>query len=88
LAKGFPNPFSQTVHIDFTAPQDTPAVVRVYDVRGRLVTTVFDGTAKAGPNSALWDGRSDSGERVAAGVYFVALDSPKFQASGKVVYIK
>jgi flagellar hook assembly protein FlgD len=34
---------------------------------------MFDVQLKAGPLSAVWDGRSDAGTRVPDGVYFVTV---------------
>jgi flagellar hook assembly protein FlgD len=48
---------------------------RVVDVAGRVVRTLIDRTVERGEHSLIWDGRTDSGERAASGVYFVRLES-------------
>ena len=50
-----------------------PAHLGVYDVRGRLVRTLIHGTLEAGAHQAAWDGTSEGGSRVGAGVYFCRL---------------
>ena len=50
------------------APQLT-----VYDVTGRRVRRVTDGRAMQGRTEIEWDGRGESGQRVASGVYFARL---------------
>jgi hypothetical protein len=47
----------------------THATITLYSVDGRVVRTVFDGPAAAGPMSAQWDGRDAAGRDVPAGVY-------------------
>jgi flagellar hook assembly protein FlgD len=46
----------------------------------------------AGPHVIVWDGRSDSGERAASGVYFVKMegsgDAGSFSEAGKAVMLK
>ena len=48
--------------------------LRVYDVAGRLVSTLVNQELPAGPQTATWDGRDDGGQKVAAGVYFLPDD--------------
>ncbi len=47
--------------------------LRLYDLQGRVVRTLVDQDAEAGPFAAQWDGRSDDGARMRRGVYFVRL---------------
>ena len=69
----------------FTMAAEGPARVDIYDLNGRLVRRVFDGTAQAGENSALWDGTDTSGRQVASGVYFYALRTNDEQYARKLV---
>jgi flagellar hook assembly protein FlgD len=45
----------------------------VYDLLGRTVRNLVDGAVSAGEQAATWDGRTDSGVDVAAGVYVARL---------------
>ncbi len=47
--------------------------LRVYDVAGRRVRTLVDGLMDKGSTVMAWDGKNESGSRVASGVYFVRL---------------
>ena len=40
--KVYPNPFSDKLRFEFTAPDDTQARIELFDVTGRLIETVFD----------------------------------------------
>ena len=44
----YPNPFNPTTTIEFTVPEDGKVTLRIYDVLGREVVTLFDGEMKAG----------------------------------------
>jgi len=46
----------------------------VYGVDGRLVRTVYEGAAGAGPYELRWDARTRSGRRAAPGLYFGRLE--------------
>ncbi len=60
----------ESVLVQVDLPEAATATVKVFDVRGRLVTVLHDGTLPAGTHPAVWDGRG-----VAAGVYFVRLEA-------------
>ena len=59
--------------LEFTVPSASRVSLTVYDVQGRVVRTLVDQDAEAGPFSARWDGRADDGVRMGRGVYFARL---------------
>ncbi len=69
-----PNPMTPTTLLTFSLPAPGRAELRVVDVSGRLVRTLFDGPAAAGRTEVAWDGRSDRGERLGSGVYYATLN--------------
>ncbi|MFN0151762.1 MAG: FlgD immunoglobulin-like domain containing protein [bacterium] len=70
-----PNPSAGgNVSIAFRAAQaGLQTDVSIYDLSGRRVRTIASGSFALGVQSALWDGRDESGGRVAAGAYFARL---------------
>jgi hypothetical protein len=48
VIKVYPNPFIDRLLFEFVSPDDTQAHIDVYDITGRLVRTVFDGTVEEG----------------------------------------
>ena len=70
LAQNHPNPFNPRTSIRFTAPTDGSLRLRIYDVKGRVVATLHDGPVKTGTRVFFWDGKDQSGQPVASGVYF------------------
>lgn len=73
-----PNPFNDRV--EFALPPAGGALrVRVYDNSGRVVRDL--GTA----SSLTWDGRDESGRKVAPGVYFYRAAATEREAWGKVI---
>jgi len=86
---GSPNPFSWASTISFGLPEPGGCVsLRIYDVSGRLVRVLFEGSLPPGHHQAEWDGRDDSGVGVAGGVYFYRLTSPDLCAEGKLVRLR
>jgi hypothetical protein len=70
-----PNPFNPVTTIAYSLAGCSQVTIRVYDVAGRVVTTLVDGEVEAGPHAIVWDGTTDSGERAASGVYFVRMEA-------------
>jgi len=68
-----PNPFVSETEISFSLASAGPASLRLFDVTGRLVRTLHEGWANAGPQRLRWDGRDDRGRTVGVGIYFVRL---------------
>ena len=89
LGQNYPNPFNPTTTISYDVPAGGGHVtLRIYDVAGRLVRTLVDGAGTAGRKTASWDGGSDSGHKVATGVYFYRMTAPGFEQTRKMVLMK
>jgi len=73
LVGNYPNPFNPATTIAFNLPQAAPTVLRVHDLRGRLVATIVDETLPAGRHQVIWNGRDDAGRPVASGTFFYRL---------------
>jgi hypothetical protein len=57
----------------------------IYDVRGRLVRRIKQGHLEAGTHPFQWDLTSESHQPVAAGLYFLRLDTPQITITRKLV---
>jgi len=88
LGAATPNPFSTTTEIHFDAPPGGGRVaLEVFDVNGRLVRRLKDGSVDA-KGSAWWDGSDSAGRPVASGVYFYRLRAPGFSQARKVMLLR
>jgi len=75
-----PNPFNLRAVIQYAMPRAGWLEVGLYDVSGRLVTTLYAGEVPAGPGQLVLDGRTASGAPIASGLYFARL-----RAAGEVI---
>jgi hypothetical protein len=73
LRTGSPNPAAGRATIEFGLKQTGPVTLAIYDVSGRKVRTLVQGTLGPGVHVRPWDGRDDAGRDVAAGIYLVKL---------------
>lgn len=83
-----PNPSNGEVAVAFSLPQPASGSLRIYDLRGRLVTTLVHGTLAGGRSTLAWDGRASDGTVVASGVYWAVLDADGRRATTRLVRLK
>ena len=80
-----PNPTHGGVTFRFALREPGRARAEVYDAAGRRGAQVLDRDLAAGGFAASWDGRNQSGARVAPGVYYLQLRLPGYAESRRVV---
>jgi hypothetical protein len=74
LGPAFPNPAaSDRIVIPFATPLAGDVRLQVFDVRGRLVTTLEDRMLASGRHEAVWNRRDGRGRPVASGFYVIRL---------------
>jgi len=83
-----PNPFGMVTRVEYSIPESSPAVLRVYDTSGRVVRTLLRGVASVGSHEAVWDGSDDSGARLTSGVYFLRLSTNAESRISRVVLVR
>lgn len=69
----YPNPFRERTTLEYVLPDPASVRLVVYDVLGRQVRVLVDGKQKAGRHTVQWNGRDESGKRMASGVYLARL---------------
>ncbi|MFT5374777.1 MAG: hypothetical protein ACI906_001597 [Candidatus Latescibacterota bacterium] len=89
LAANFPNPFNAGTVIPFHAPEAaTDASLRIYNLQGQLVRTLFSGPITAGSRQVRWDGLSDHGTEAASGAYFSSLQFGDRELKRKLMLLR
>ncbi len=83
LLPAYPNPFNPSTTLQFTLPKSGQVELKVYDIMGRQVAELLDGSMQAGEHSATWQAAN-----LASGVYFVRLSLGSETAIQKVVLMK
>ncbi len=78
LEQNYPNPFNPSTTIRFGIPEDAAGktvALKIYDVLGREVATLINGSLKAGYHQVVWNGKNSQGQTVSSGIYFYRLQS-------------
>jgi hypothetical protein len=81
LAPNTPNPFSTSTLIAYNLPRSGEYTLTIYNISGQVVRNLLKVSGRVGPGVVRWDGRSETGSRLAGGVYLSCLEGPE----GKVV---
>jgi hypothetical protein len=83
LYPNYPNPFNPGTTIAFALPAAGPVAIIVYDLSGRLVTTLLDQPMPAGHHEV----RFNAGQ-LASGVYLYAIRTGTYSETRKMVLMK
>lgn len=88
LYQNYPNPFNPETHISFNLPEALDVKIEIFNLTGQRIKIILDNFVEAGPQEVVWDGRNNSGNPVASGVYFYRLSAKNFSQTKKMVLIK
>jgi hypothetical protein len=83
LEQNFPNPFNPTTQIEYSVAKKGCVSLKVYNLLGQELMTLFDDVLQAGNYVATFDGRE-----LAGGVYLYQLNSNSFKATKKLMLLK
>lgn len=83
-----PNSFGAVANIGFALPRVSAVRIDVFDVTGRLVSTLADGTFAAREHLADWTGEDRGGNRVDTGMHFVRMQMGTFSATKRLTYVR
>jgi alpha-amylase len=85
LRPNVPNPFVDSTTIRFALPRTGHVRLGVYDLAGREVARLHDGTRAAGTHEIVWDGKDLRRRPVGNGIYFLRLEAGGESVVRKVV---
>ena len=93
LLPNYPNPFNPETWIPYQLTHDADVSLAIYDTNGAMVRLIHLGHQPAGfyterSRAAHWNGRNDSGETVASGVYFYRLRAGDYSHMRRMVIVK
>ncbi len=93
LLPNYPNPFNPETWLPYQLSTPSAVTLSIHSVDGRLVRTLDLGHQPAGVyqsqhRAAYWDGKNETGEPVASGVYFYTLTAGDFTATRKMLIAK
>lgn len=83
LLQNYPNPFNPTTQVRFALPEAASITLEVFDLMGRRVAVLAEGSWRAGLHSVTFDATG-----MANGVYVYRLTTPSLTLSRSMVLLK
>lgn len=83
LEQNYPNPFNPSTVISYQLPESSEVRLEVFDMAGRLVTTLVDGQVEAGSHNVTFDGSN-----LSSGVYLYRFQAGEVNLTRKLTLIK
>lgn len=91
LFQNYPNPFNPATTIRFSVGGEQNPVhtkLQIYNLLGQEVRTLVDETKSVGEHKVVWDGKDDSAEDVASGIYLYRIQAGGFTQAKRLVLLK
>ncbi len=89
LLQNYPNPFNPSTSISYSVQAPGRVLLKIFDISGRTVRTLVNENRAEGEYSELWNGRDDSNQEVASGLYFYNLQAgPDLTETRRMVLLK
>jgi len=83
-----PTPTSGRADMSLDLPQSSSVVARVFNAQGRMVRILASEILAAGHHVLHWDGKLDSGDNAASGVYWVRVAAGAIEKGTKLTIIR
>jgi uncharacterized membrane-anchored protein len=88
IAQSYPNPFNPETHIYYALNTPENVRVQIFNVAGQLIRTFDMGYQPVGSYSVRWDGRNESGDQTASGVYLYRIQAGTHAVTNRMVLLK
>jgi len=82
LEQNYPNPFNSTTTIKFSIPNSKYVSLKIYNILGQEISTLFSGKLPSGEHEVHWIAHN-----LPSGIYFCRLQSGSFTKSIKMVLL-
>jgi len=79
LEQNYPNPYNPITHINYSIANLSNVVLRIYDIKGQLITELLSEIHMPGKYNKIWDSRYFS-----TGIYF--LDMKVYSIHNQLIY--
>ncbi len=88
LHQNYPNPFNPITLLRYDLPNDGLVNITIYDMMGRIVKTLVNGSQTAGFKTIQWNATNNKNEPVPAGLYLYTIQTEEFRQAKKMVLLK
>ncbi|MCK4328216.1 T9SS type A sorting domain-containing protein [candidate division WOR-3 bacterium] len=83
-----PNPVIDYTVLRFQLPEASPVSIKIYDITGREVNTLYEGKNEKGIYNIRWNCLDTHGSKIPSGVYFAKFDLGRTTFSQRLVVVR
>ena len=83
LSQNYPNPFNPSTTISFQLPENCFVNLKVYDILGKEVAALINGTLSSGEHSVVFDAG-----KFQSGIYYYKIKAGNYMEIKKMMFIK
>ena len=84
----YPNPFNNTIAINYKLFSNSFVKIGVYDIRGRLIKNLINEKQNSGFKSIKWNATNNKGQTVSAGKYILRIKIGNFKKTKNIILLK
>ena len=88
LHQNYPNPFNPVTTLRYELPEVALVNVTIYDMMGRVVKSLVNGSQTAGYKTIQWDATNNKNHSVSAGLYLYTIKAGEYSQTKKMVLLK
>ena len=88
LEQNYPNPFNGKTIINFSLPFSAYVDLKIFDMNGEVVKTLYQGYHNNEQSKIIWDGKNNLNKPVSSGVYLYSIESLGVIRTKKLTFIK
>ncbi len=88
LLPAYPNPFNPSTTIRYSLDTDSYVTVEIYNIIGKLISTLQSKNQTQGWHSVIWNGTNQQGTQVPAGLYLSKITSGNAIKTSKLMLLK
>ncbi|MCK5764610.1 MAG: T9SS type A sorting domain-containing protein [Bacteroidales bacterium] len=81
----WPNPFSNLISFTLTLQTASSVTVEIYNLNGQKIKSINDKYLSEGIHQFEWDGKSEAGNNIPAGMYIYKVQTHDQQLTGKII---
>ena len=85
ISQNYPNPFNPKTEFRYELNELGQISLKIYDIMGRQVYTLYDGFQQAGIHKVFWSGIDQNNRSVSSGIYFYQLQTKSLLKTRKMV---
>jgi hypothetical protein len=88
LFQNYPNPFNPVTTINYQVPNQTHIEISIYNLSGKKVCSLLEENKSVGHYQVQWEGKDDSGEQVASGIYLCTMKADQYVQTIRMLLLR